>query len=191
MKGAIPVENNNIENFSDDGCVECRRDTRFKIADEDKSIIFLNPSREILCRTRVDGCAIKAGPKADWVVSHDKHGHVIVEFKGHDIEWAYKQISRTAYVWRKFKVQKSQLLSALIIANRIPKVISQTVLQRRFLKEHRGQLRMKSYEDNLAFRLEELVRGESDVELKPAASPHKRVVRQHKKSSVTRGRRGG
>lgn len=76
-------------------CVEVVNHSRVVVKEKGKQVTFLNPSQEIFHRIRVDGCLVTQGPRADWIVSKDAAGSVIVELKGRDVEHAVDQLFAT------------------------------------------------------------------------------------------------
>ncbi|WP_156389739.1 hypothetical protein [Methylobacterium sp. Leaf465] len=147
--------------FSTDGCERVNRNPKFAVADGDKTVIIDNPQRHKLCATQIDGCAIKDGIRADWAVSREGVGHVIIEFKGHDLEKAYSQIDRTAAIWRENKLKRPERMAALILCNRIPKAPKSSDLQLKYLKTHRGQLTVQSHYDGISFEFQKLLEGDA------------------------------
>lgn len=76
-------------------CVENISYSRVTVAEKGKQVTFLNPDRAAFQRVKVDGCIIKNGARADWIVSQEGHGSVVVELKGRDVEHAIDQVFAT------------------------------------------------------------------------------------------------
>ena len=75
-------------------CKEQLTDTRIKCEEYKRKIIFINSSRMIVNKIRVDGCQIIDGIKCDFLVTYDRTENFI-ELKGENIKHALDQIIRT------------------------------------------------------------------------------------------------
>jgi hypothetical protein len=76
-------------------CVEIVNDSKIKVAEKGKSVIFLNPQRVEFKRIKVDNCLVKTGSRADWIISKTGGVSVIVELKGRDVGHAIEQLFAT------------------------------------------------------------------------------------------------
>lgn len=107
----------------DVACVEETSVSKIKLEECGRKVVFLNPANDAHHVTRVDGCVIKSGSRADWIVSRAGVGHVIVELKGTDVGHAIQQIEATA----AFCTAKSLIdgpVGALIMCRQVPKAMS-------------------------------------------------------------------
>lgn len=83
----------------EDRCVH--RQSGSKVAVKDKNsgrAVFINPKRAEYRCVLIDGCVIKEGLRADWLVESESGKQVVVELKGSDVPHALKQISNTVDV---------------------------------------------------------------------------------------------
>lgn len=112
-----------------DACCRIEEGSIVKISDKrSKDARFENTGREVITVVNVDGCVIKDGPRADFVVRYPENKSVIVELKGSKVEYALKQIEATA----SHGVANGWLtkpIGALVVASRVPPAID-TVMQR-------------------------------------------------------------
>jgi hypothetical protein len=79
------------------------------------------------CKIQVDGCVVKNALAADWVVSKQGIGDIIVELKGRNVEHAAKQINATATLWTDEKLRVGRL-AALVVATQYPR--ANTMMQK-------------------------------------------------------------
>lgn len=108
-------------------CIEIQSGSRVRVADKgSKDAKFDNPERKDFRIISVDGCAIKDGLRADFVVEFPDGRPVIVELKGSKVEHALKQISATAEIGIR-DGWLSKPIGALIAASRIPPAANTTV----------------------------------------------------------------
>lgn len=84
-------------------CVAAREVTdvsRVKVEENGRSAIFVNNERAKFHKVKVDGGLIDNQLCADYVVSKDQVGSVVVELKGTDIEHAVDQIDATITIMK-------------------------------------------------------------------------------------------
>jgi hypothetical protein len=121
-------------------CQERTTVSKVKVEEKGKKATFLNDRRIVYTLTRVDGCVIKNGIAADWLVSKADKGDIIIELKGKDVGHAVKQIHRTAALLKEKKLL-ARPVAALIVATQYPK--ANTAVQRAqsdFAKTYQGPL---------------------------------------------------
>ena len=76
-------------------CSEIVTHSSVVVSERGKTVAFLNADQKEFCRLRVDGCAIKVGPRADYVVSKVGSISVVIELKGSDVGHAVDQLFAT------------------------------------------------------------------------------------------------
>jgi hypothetical protein len=80
-------------------CDERITHRKIKLSGSQTSTLYLlNPREQEVERIEVDGCAITAGLRCDWLVCAEKDGlreEIFVELKGSDINHAIQQIEAT------------------------------------------------------------------------------------------------
>jgi hypothetical protein len=129
-------------------CQERTSVSKIKVEEHGRKATFLNLERASFIKTRVDGCVIRNAIAADWMVTKDKIGDVIVELKGKDVDHAVKQVHATAEFWQTKKLFVGQI-AAIVVAAQYPKV--NTAVQRSqnsFANRYKGPLHVvtKNYE---------------------------------------------
>lgn len=113
-----------------------------------RSAVFLNLERERYAVTRVDGCLLQQEVAADWAISKEEVGDIVIELKGRDVHHAVKQVHATAVHWHEEKYQTGKI-AGLIVACQYPR--SSTAVQKAqdaFAKRFKGPLHVvtKNYE---------------------------------------------
>lgn len=136
-------------------CQEITYVSKVKVEETGRKAIFLNADGVAIVKTRVDGCVIINQLAADWVISQNSIGDIVVELKGKDVEHAAKQIHATADFWSQNGLRIGKI-AALIVCKQYPK--ASTMIQRAqqaFAKRFGGPLHVvtKAYE----FRMEHVL----------------------------------
>lgn len=113
-----------------------------------RKAIFLNQAKKKYTKTRIDGCLIKHKTAADWLISQEESGQVIVELKGKDVDHATDQILETADFIKKSKLLAPKI-AGLIVSTEYPAI--NTKVQRaqvKFATTFKGPLHVvtKNYE---------------------------------------------
>jgi hypothetical protein len=131
-----------------DNCTQLLTHSKVKVEQRGRKAVFKNTAGAAFRKIHCDGCLIKAGLSADWIVVRDGVGHLVIELKGKDVEHAMKQVHATAAVWLH-QLRNGERFAGLIVANQFPKV--NTVVQRQqsiFRKCFSGPLHIvcKNYE---------------------------------------------
>lgn len=133
-------------------CAEAREEIkvpRIKVEENGRCATFLNEERLTYHRVKVDGGLVNNVLCADYVVSKQGVGSVIVELKGTDIDHAVDQIDATISMMRncaaprgKGSPSAAQLpVAGLIICSKYPR--ADTSFQRRqkkFVAKHKSPL---------------------------------------------------
>lgn len=74
-------------------CVHVKSDSQIVLSEKRSSICFLNPSRKSYELVYVDGCAIKEGPRCDYLLRRvEDRLEYFVELKGCDVPHAIEQL---------------------------------------------------------------------------------------------------
>lgn len=121
---------------------DCQSETkvsRVKVEENGKKAVFVNDKKEKFVRTAFDGCVVKNGIAADWVVSKKGVGDVIVELKGRDVERGTKQVHATAE-WLTNNNARNGAIAGLVVCRQYPR--ESTIAQR-------AQLAFKNVFDGL------------------------------------------
>lgn len=104
-------------------CVETTRAIRIRVAEHASVAVFLNPTRTLIRKIRIDECVIRAGIRCDWVLSKADCVDVLVELKGADVNHAVDQLLKTIEVWRDHPLRgKNTKLAALVVCSQYPRV---------------------------------------------------------------------
>src|ERR1700738_2784150 len=73
-------------------CITATRVTRVKIEGEHRrSAVFVNNDRATYRVIKVDGCLVRKGPAADWILAEHEVGDLVIELKGRDVGRALEQ----------------------------------------------------------------------------------------------------
>src|SRR5690606_32364109 len=124
---------------------ECRNATKnpkIKVEENGRKAIFSNDNRDEYILTRYDGCVVKNEIGADWIISKEGLGDVIVELKGCNVLYAARQVSETASFLQKNNMRNSKI-GGLIICRQYPR--ENTLIQRAkldFQKKFSGPLKI-------------------------------------------------
>src|SRR3954451_9375532 len=100
--------------MSIDHCKTATTVSKIKVDELGRSAVFLNGKREKFIKIRVDGCVVKNSLAADWVLSKERVGDIIIELKGKDVDHGTRQITATAEFWTAKKFRKGKI-AALIV----------------------------------------------------------------------------
>lgn len=136
-------------------CVELSDVSRIKLEECGRKIVLLNPANEEYRLIRVDGCVIKNGLRADWLVEKKGSGSLIVELKGTDVGHAVQQVEATLSHFSS-KYVLTEPVGAIIICQQVPKAA--TTLQTavvRIRKKYKAKLKVSSSQHE--FKMDALV----------------------------------
>jgi hypothetical protein len=123
-----------------DKCKEYTTVSRVQVSERCRKATFLNPDNFQYLKVRVDNCIVENATAADWLISKEGIGDVIVELKGRNVEHAVKQINATAELWTGEGLRTGKL-AALIVATQYPS--ANTAIQKAqqaFSKKYNGPL---------------------------------------------------
>jgi hypothetical protein len=121
-------------------CSVERTVSRVLVEECQRKATFLNHKNEKFVVTKVDGCLIKNAIAADYVVSRQGVGDVIVELKGRDVDHAVKQIEATARHWISESLGAGRM-AGLVVCRQFPKAsASVQKIQQRFTRAFGGPL---------------------------------------------------
>lgn len=128
----------------DVACVKICNVSKVKLEECGRKVLFANPANTTHTVVQIDGCVVKSGPRADWVVSRSGIGSVVVELKGKDVAHALEQVEATLSHCRDRDYLEPKV-AALIICRQVPKAL--TSIQRakdRFRKRYGASLTVSS-----------------------------------------------
>ena len=114
-----------------DDCIEVVSHRLVKLEDKKskRTLIVSNPTADKLSRVRMDGCVLKQVTAADWLVSKQQVGDLIVELKGSDIAQAIRQVHAVAAYLEANSMRQGKL-GAVVLCTRFPQSDS-TILRLR------------------------------------------------------------
>lgn len=131
-----------------DHCKTITTDSRITVFERGKAATFINDGRDEMVKTKFDGCVPINGVAADWIVSKQHLGDVIIELKGKNVEHGAKQIHATAQYWRS-EGHVCGKIAGLLVCTRYPRAsTSIQKSQQAFQKLFSGPLHVvtKNYE---------------------------------------------
>jgi hypothetical protein len=106
-------------------CIEKTTDLRIVFQEKGKKITFLNKRRIPIRKITVDGCAITAGIRCDYLVLNNKDDEFFIELKGADVKHACDQLLTSI---GKLSASPNQKLKySFIISSRIAPAINTTI----------------------------------------------------------------
>jgi len=100
-------------------CITPTTDSKIKVEESGRSAVFINNERKQFFKIRIDGCEVKTGIRADYVVRKNGVGQVIIELKGTDIAHAAQQIMSTAQYLISQK-EEHKKTAGLIVCRQVP-----------------------------------------------------------------------
>ncbi|MGA3949193.1 hypothetical protein ACI2TD_25590 [Ralstonia nicotianae] len=102
-------------------CVTVTREKRIKVSEvKSRKAIVLNLKGEKFHVTNFDGCMVKNTVAADFVVSREAVGDLIIELKGKDVKHAMEQIIATASYLRDNEVAEGRV-GGVVVCKEYPK----------------------------------------------------------------------
>ena len=101
-------------------CQKKTTDSKIKVEELRRKAIFLNPERNVYLKTQIDDCVIKNAVAADWIVTKEGIGDIVVELKGKDVDHATKQILATMKFWKRRGFCRHKV-AALIVCSEFPR----------------------------------------------------------------------
>ena len=139
----------------DPPCVEISSVSNLKFEEFGRKVIIENPDKVEHLRVKIDGCVIKNGERADWLVSRPGFASVIIELKGRDVTHALEQVEATL-AHCKAGGHFEGRVGALIMCKQVPRAL--TSAQRatdRFRKSYGSTLTISS--SRYQFQIDDLV----------------------------------
>lgn len=121
-------------------CVELVRHRLIKLEDRGskRTLIVENSDQEAMSRVRMDGCVVKQSVCADWVLSKQNVGDLVVELKGSDVAHAVAQVIAAASFLQENGLRQGKL-GGVIVCTRYPKVDATILrLRNQFSKRFNG-----------------------------------------------------
>jgi hypothetical protein len=110
-------------NKIDPSCVQIVKHSKIKMEESGRKAIFLNPYNDEYTLIRVDGCVVKSGLRADWVIISNANNQVFVELKGKDVAHAIEQLESTIELFVK-NAWVMPHRGALIMCQQVPKAMT-------------------------------------------------------------------
>jgi hypothetical protein len=103
-----------------DICTIENRNSTVKVEENASKALFTNVANETFLITRIDGCLVKNGVRADYLVRKTNVASVIVELKGSNVSHACDQIF-ASMCNNDVKQRLEKQIGFLIVCTRIPK----------------------------------------------------------------------
>jgi len=136
-----------------DACTTRKRVTKIVVEENRRKATFINVERAWYEVTQVDGCLCHNEEAADFVVSKENVGAVVVELKGRDVPHAVQQVLATAAFWRKHRPD-CRVLAGLIVCRARPSYSTSVQrAQAKFAKVFRGPLHIVPKNKDLCLEL--------------------------------------
>ena len=126
----------------DKRCIKATRVPKIKFKESGKRAVFLNAGKEQFAKIRADGCVIKSGKSADFLLAKKDYCDIIIELKGKDVETGVKQVERTYEFWKANGLFASKRHAALIVSAGSPPRFNTTVqgVRDRFREKYNAPL---------------------------------------------------
>lgn len=125
-------------------CTNRKRVSRVLVGEKKSKAVFLNDKRDWFEITKVDGCLCKNSMAADFAVTKDQVGTVIVELKGSDVPHAVEQVLASATFWREHQPKCASLAGLVVSRQRPSYSTSVQRAQTKFARAHKGPLHVVS-----------------------------------------------
>lgn len=132
-------------------CQKTTKVSKIKVQENNKSVTFLNPSKETYLVTQHDGCMVKNKIACDWVISKHDIGDVFIELKGRDIDHATVQVLTSVEYWKSNNLICGAV-AGIIVGSQYPGI--DTKIQRAmlmFAKKYKGYLRVYTHNIECTF----------------------------------------
>ena len=103
--------------------VHCTKSVNYsnvKVEENKRKAVFKNSDCEVFKISKIDGCLITDGPRADYLVTKDKCCSVLIELKGTDVNHACEQLFSSA-LNDSVKSLCEKRLGFLVICSRFPR----------------------------------------------------------------------
>lgn len=124
-------------------CMSIHSESIITVEDKGIKAKFINEDNFDYVLIQVDGCVVKEGRRADFVLRKNEVGDLIIELKRGNVEHALHQIEETAKLWSDNKI--SNKIAGLIVCTEVPRVPTKIQdAKRRFFKMFRSHLTIKT-----------------------------------------------
>lgn len=127
-----------------DRCTIRRRVSKIVVEENKRKATFVNDDKAWFRVTQVDGCLCRNQEAADWVITKERVGSVIVELKGKDVPHGVRQVLATAAFWRHHHPDCSQIAGLVVSRQRPSYSTSVQRAQTAFARTFRGPLHVVS-----------------------------------------------
>ena len=116
-----------------------------------KRQVFLNPARETYIKRRMDGGLVINKTAADWMLSKNNAGDVILELKGRDVGHALEQVHATA----EFAVAEGinqKKIAALVLCTEHPGISTKMqIAMAKFSNTYKGPIHVRNRDGEFVF----------------------------------------
>ncbi|MDN5199817.1 hypothetical protein QQ008_00545 [Fulvivirgaceae bacterium BMA10] len=121
-------------------CIEERSDSKIVCSENNRKIIFNNPSRNTVKKIKVDGCQITTGIRCDFLVIETNKNEHFIELKGQNIKHAFEQLKRSIQL-----LSESDKKTCYVICSKSPLTSAQIQNEMlNFRKLHNSKLVVRS-----------------------------------------------
>lgn len=127
-------------------CTTIESGSKISLSDKNskRKAIFINSEKRKLKKTQWDACVICNATAADWVLTCEQEGQVIVELKGADADHACQQILQSAADLKKIN-QLGAKVGGLVLCTQYPKFDTKVRrAKQEFYKKYKGPLHVVS-----------------------------------------------
>lgn len=125
-------------------CTTRKRVPRVVVEEKKSKATFLNDERAWFEITEVDGCLCRNEVAADFAVTKEQIGTVIIELKGSDVPHAVEQVLATAAYWRQHQPACPSMAGLVVSRQRPNYSTSVQRAQLRFARNFKGPLHVVS-----------------------------------------------
>jgi len=128
-------------------CIEeCRHPIVVLRGENGRKARFTNKARISYKKYQVDGCLLEKGKSCDAAVSADNE-LALIEFKGKNVEHAFKQIMDTVPYFKNEQGWKGRICG-LIVSTEVPSgSVTANRLRQKFAQAHKSNLKISSSQD--------------------------------------------
>lgn len=98
-------------------CVETTKVSKVKVEENLKSVVFLNPDKQVFSRWRVDGCLVSNTCACDWFVVRNGEAGILIELKGCDVAHALVQIESSFTLIAQFGLTCARMAAIIVCRN--------------------------------------------------------------------------
>jgi hypothetical protein len=138
-----------------DRCTVRKRVSRIVVEENKRKATFVNGDKAWFKVTRVDGCLCCNEEAADFVITKERVGSVVVELKGRDVPHGVSQVLATAAFWRRQNPDCPSIAGLVVSRQRPSYSTSVQRAQTAFARTFQGPLHVVSC--NKDFCIEEVL----------------------------------